>query len=144
MRSVQSHIQNKSTLVITLTFTQLWKEKGNVLTILLQFVLSLSSFVTSDSNLIFQFVTEIYFSINDFTAVSIFFNRINLVVSTYSIWKLLLFMENMVHRIWSLVFRICQLLFQILFGIFHVIIQSKHTCLLDFFLRIWQLKYIKQ
>ena len=26
----------------------------------------------------------------------------------------------------------------------HVIIQSKHSCLLDFSLRIWQLKYIKQ
>ena len=26
----------------------------------------------------------------------------------------------------------------------HVIIQSKHFCLLDFFLRIWKLKYIKQ
>ena len=26
----------------------------------------------------------------------------------------------------------------------HVIIQSKHSCLLDFSLRIWKLKYIKQ
>ena len=28
--------------------------------------------------------------------------------------------------------------------IVHVIIQSKHSCLLDFSLRIWKLKYIKQ
>ena len=26
----------------------------------------------------------------------------------------------------------------------YVIIQSKHSCLIDFFLRIWKLKYIKQ
>ena len=26
----------------------------------------------------------------------------------------------------------------------HAIIQSKHSCRLDFFLRIWKLKYIKQ
>ena len=29
-------------------------------------------------------------------------------------------------------------------GEIHVIIQSKHSCRLDFFLRIWKLKYIKQ